>query len=320
MPLSRRCATSAAVRARVAHEQRHDRVLALDRLQTERAQAVAEPLRHGAQVVEQPAPFFAVDAFDGDARRLGFAGRDGVGVDVEGRCLAQVGDQRLRRDDVPAVDAKRLAERADQHIDLGADDLLGAASVGAEAADAVRVIGDDDDVLGVARIVLGGDLHDLAEVGVIAAHAEDAVRDDDSARAGARQCRQMPLQLVVVEVRIDALLGRARQRDGVDDRVVIERVADHRRLVGDERREHAHHRRVGGAEQHAGLAPVEGGEPRLQLHVRRPGAGDEAHGARPDAVAAHGLLLGLHHARRKRQSEIAVGVHAQERPLAVRRR
>ena len=55
-----------------------------------------------------------------------------------------------RGDDVAAVDTESLAERADQHIDLGAaDDLLGATPGRAEAADAVRIVGDDDDVLGV---------------------------------------------------------------------------------------------------------------------------------------------------------------------------
>ena len=66
----------------------------------------------------------------------------------------------------------------------------------------------------------------------------------------------------------------------------------HRGLVGDELRQHAHDGRIGRAEQHARLAPVKRREPPLERDVRRPRAADEAHRARPGAVAAHRLLLG----------------------------
>ena len=50
-----------------------------------------------------------------------------------------------------------------------------------------------------------------------------------------------------------------------------------------------------------------------------PRAADEAHRARPRAVAAHGLLVGRDHAGIEREAQIAVGVHAQERLLAAAR-
>ncbi len=55
MPLLAQVRDEAGGAGRVAHQQRHDRMLALDRLESERAQPVAEALRHGAQVSEQRA-------------------------------------------------------------------------------------------------------------------------------------------------------------------------------------------------------------------------------------------------------------------------
>ncbi len=51
--------------------------------------------------------------------------------------------------------------------------------------------------------------------------------------------------------------------------------------------------------------------------MRRPRAGDEADRARTRAVAAHGLLLGRDDARLEGEAEIAVGVHAQKRRVAL---
>ena len=96
---------------------------------------------------------------DGDERGLGLARRDRVRIDVEGRGLAQVADDGVARHDVAAVDAERLAERADQHVDrAAAGDLLGAAAGAAEAADAVGVVDHQNDVLRKERVELGDEL------------------------------------------------------------------------------------------------------------------------------------------------------------------
>ena len=62
---------------------------------------------------------------------------------------------------------------------------------------------------------------------------------------------------------------------------------------------------------------MESREPALERHVRRPGAADEAHRAWASAVVVHRLVLGSPNFRVERQTEIAVGVHAQKRLRAV---
>ena len=131
---------------------------------------------------------------------------------------------------------------------------------------------------------------------------------------------EVALELVEIEVAVDALIGRARERDRIDDAVVIERIADDGGLVRDELRQHTHDGRIGRAEQHAGFAPVKLREPPLERDVRRPRAADEAHRARPGAVASNRLLLGGEHARIQRQPEVAVGVHAQVAAAGLRPR
>ena len=97
-----------------------------------------------------------------------------------------------------------------------------------------------------------------------------------------------------------------------DDAVVIEFIADHRRLVGYEGRNEAHHRGIGRRVQHGGRTTVEGCETPLQGDVRRPGSADEADRAGASAIGGGCPLLGLDDFGAQRHAEIAVGIHAQE--------
>ncbi len=66
------------------------------------------------------------------------------------------------------------------------------------------------------------------------------------------------------------------QRGRVDDAIAVELVADDHGLIGHQRRQDAHDRRVGRAEQHGAGAAVECGQALLQGEVRLRSAADEA--------------------------------------------
>jgi hypothetical protein len=72
---------------------------------------------------------------------------------------------------------------------------------------------------------------------MIAAHAENAVGDDDGALARLGGLSEAALEVVDVEVTVDVLLAGPRQGDRVDDAVMVEFVADDGGLVGYKRRQ-----------------------------------------------------------------------------------
>src|SRR5690606_38666951 len=128
---------------------------------------------------------------------------------------------------------------------------------------------------------------------------------------------EMSLQIVQIEMLPDALLRGPPERNGIDDAITIELVADHRRSVGNELRQEAHDRGVGGAEQHGRLTPMKLRKPALERDMGRPRAADEAHGPRASAVLADCLIFSRLHLRIERQPEIAIRIHAQEWLCAV---
>ena len=93
---------------------------------------------------------------------------------------------------------------------------------------------------------------------------------------------------------------------------MVELIADHHGLVGDERRDDPHDRGIGGGEDHPGLTAVELGELPLQLDVRRVGSADESHGPGAHTEGHGGLLLGGNHVRPHRHTQVGVGVHPDE--------
>ena len=152
---------------------------------------------------------------------------------------------------VGAVGAERLAERADDDVDLVLEPGLGdgAAAAGAERAGAVRLVDDH------AHVVAPGELDDLRQRRDVAVHREDAVGDDQ--RAAPLGLAQAPREVVDVAVVVDEGLG-PRQPAAVDDRGVVE-------LVGEDdlaaRRASAETtpsvRQVAGAEQQRRLGALE---------------------------------------------------------------
>ena len=150
----------------------------------------------------------AVDDIDGLERGGGLGWRDRVRVDVEGRRLAQIADHCRAACDVAAVDAECLSERADEQIgSLRASHFLRAPARITECADAVRVIDDQDDILGKSRIVPIDDFADGSERRMIAAHAEDAVGHHDRPLARRGGLGELALEVGQIEMPPDALLG-----------------------------------------------------------------------------------------------------------------
>ena len=179
------------------------------------------------------------------------------------------------------------------------------------------VIDHHDHVLRVPVVVVLARRHDLVEGGVVAAHAEDAVGDDDGSpcrRSAGREGLREPGH---VEVWIHQLLPGLGETGSVDDAVVIELVADHDRLGCHERREYGHHRCVRRAHDHRRLPSVEGGEALLQLDVRSERAADEPHRLRARSELPGGLLLGGDELGPHGHSEVAVRVHPDERSVAL---
>src|SRR5262245_9408136 len=154
--------------------------------------------------------------------------------------------------------------------------------------------------------------HDTVERGMFAAHAEDAVGHDDRTAACLRREPKRSLELAHVEMFVDVLLGWPSKRDSIDDAAVIEFIANHRRLIGHERRDEAHHRGIGRRIQHGVRAAVEGSETPLQCDVWERGSADEANRAGASAIGGDRPLLGLDDLGAQRHAEIAVGIHAQE--------
>ena len=97
------------------------------------------------------------------------------------RCRSSVDDLAARGDVAAARAAERLAERAGDDVDAAhhAGMLVRAAAARADEADRVRVVDHHE------RVVLLGEVADLAEPRDVAVHREDAVgRDQPEARVG----------------------------------------------------------------------------------------------------------------------------------------
>ena len=126
---------------------------------------------------------------------------------------------RLVAAGVRAVGAERLAQRADDHVDLALEPGLGdrAAAARAQRAGAVRLVDHH------ARVVAAGELDDLGQRRDVAVHREDAVGDDQ--RAAAVGLAQAPREVLDVAVVVDEGL-RPGEPAAVDDRGVVERVGE----------------------------------------------------------------------------------------------
>src|ERR1039457_2751884 len=131
----------------------------------------------------------------------------------------------------------------------------------------------------VRRPVMLGTLHQAGEGGDVPVHREDAVGDqEDAPVALGLRLGERPLRVVEVAVLIEDAV-RLGEPDAVDDRSVIELVADDDIALLEERAEDADVDRVAALEDERGLGVLERGDARLELLVDRLGAGDGADGA-----------------------------------------
>ena len=114
-------------------------------------------------------------------RRGGVGRAERVRVDVGVRLLPHRFDELGAAGDESAVDAERLAERADEDVDARAAVLFGAASGRSVGGDAVRIVHHRDDAIAESVSCRGDERRDRVDRRVVAAHAEDAVEDHDDA-------------------------------------------------------------------------------------------------------------------------------------------
>ena len=208
---------------------------------------------------------------------------------------------------IAAQHAYRLGQRAHLDVDAAveAEVVHGAAPVAAEHARGVGVV---DHHGGLVPL---GDLADAGQRGDVAVHAEDAVGDDQDVLVGALRAARRAgfaqdlLEAVHVAVREDRPRG-LREAYAVDDRGVVQLVADDQvALPGDGRDDAA----VGGEARLEGerrLHVFEDRQATLQLLVQLHGAGDGAHGTRPDAQVAGGPERRLDEVGVRGEAEVVV--------------
>ncbi len=220
---------------RLADDDRHDRRLAFERLESGADQRGAEM----ARVLVQRADPLRM-RLDETHRRQGAGGdsrRQRVRKKLGTRALCEHVAQRCRpRDEPPRRTAERLAERRGDDIDFAehSEMLRRTASGRADHARRVRVVDDQH------RVVIARDLEQLGKLRDAPFHREDSVGPDQPAfRTLVRL--QFGDEVIEVAVRIHgrrALGDRFREANRVDDRRMIQRVgADEVALFDDRRRE-----------------------------------------------------------------------------------
>ena len=174
-------------------------------------------------------------------------------------------------------------------------------------AGGVRIVDHDEGV------VLLGEVADRAEPGDVAVHAEDAV-GGDHADPGALRRLQRLLEVGHVGVGVAMAVGLA-EADAVDDRGVVQGVADDRALLVEERLEEP---RVGvearGVEDRV-VHPEEAGDALLELLVDVLRAADEAHRRHAEAVVVEALLRRRDQLGVIAEAEVVVGAEVQHLAL-----
>src|ERR1017187_4829038 len=203
--------------------------------------------------------------------------------------------------DKTAHRCQRLRERAHHDIDVVQHaQVLGRARAGrAQHADAVRLVH-----IG-ARAVGLGQLHDGAQVGDIAFHAEHTFADDENLLVG-RAVLQAPLEVLHIAVPEPDRARRRPQRPFHQAGVQVV-IADHLvALLG----ERAEGRVVGlepGTESNGGFFMYECGEFGFQFYVKIQRAVEKARSAATTAVFLDGLPGGFLHLGMGDQVQIIVG-------------
>ena len=207
----------------------------------------------------------------------------------------------------PRGAAERFAQRARDHIHAAhhAELFVCAFAVRADEADPVAVVHEGDGAIFVGQVADG------RQVGVVAIHGEHRVGGDD---LEARIFGSFQLRAKVLHVAIGvAETLRLAEADAVDDRCMIERVADdgvfgakagfEEAAVGIEAR--GVEDGVVGAEKVADAL--------LELLVDVLGSADEANRGHPEAMLGERLLRRFDHSRVVGQPEIVVRAEVDDR-------
>ena len=159
------------------------------------------------------------------------------------------------------------------------------------------------------RVVRVGQVADLGERRDVAVHREDPVgHDDPSAGTGCRD--ELRLEVGQVAVLVAEPL-RLREPDAVDDRRVVELVADDRVVGAEEHLEHAAVRVEARREEDRVVVAQERRHPALELEVQLLRAADEPHAREAVAPLVETAVRGLDDARVVREPEVVVGAEVQ---------
>src|SRR5580698_8588631 len=183
----------------------------------ERQEIVADDHRHDGSfadagiIAERPeAGPHVVRVFPESLTALGFGGHDVDTGEYRGarrrrhrgaederpRLVLEVLDHLALAGDEPTDRSERLAERADDEIDLRREsEVLGGTGAGlAEDADRVRVVDHE------TGVVLGAELDQAREIDDVAFHTEHAVNDDQFAAAIAVAAGELGLEIAEITV------------------------------------------------------------------------------------------------------------------------
>ena len=232
---------------------------------------------------------------------------DRVAEQVRARTLLEQLDDLGAGGDVPAGSSTEcFAECAGDDVDAVAyaEQLRCAAAARADEADRVRVVDHDEGVVAI------GECADLVERGEIAVHREHTVGDDEAV-AGIACLDEPGLELGHVAVGVAKPL-RLAQAYAVDDRGVVEGIADDGVAFVQKRLEDAAVGVEAGAEQHCVLRAEERREPQLEVAVDRLRAADEAHGGHAVAPRIEGVVRRSDHARIVSEAEVVVGAQVED--------
>ncbi|MNM81826.1 hypothetical protein D3C81_938390 [compost metagenome] len=168
------------------------------------------------------------------------------------------------------------------------------------------------------RAELVADRTDFIQARHGAVHREHAVGEHQlEARAVGIGLLQLGAQVVevVVLVAVALCLG---EPDAVDDRRMVQRVADHGVFRAQQGLEQAAVGVEGRAVEDGVFGTEEAGQPRLQRLVEVLRAADEAHRAEAEAVGAQGFVGGLDHLRVRGQPQVVVGAEVDYFPAVSR--
>jgi hypothetical protein len=178
----------------------------------------------------------------------------------------------------------------------------------AHDAKAMRIVDHQPCVMALGQ---GEQLRDRREVAI---HAEYAVADDQlgAGRTGA----QLLLEREQVEVRID-LHGGARQARTVDQRGMVERIGENRRVFAGERRQHGQVRHIAGRKIECARCVAEaagvGGQILFGLRMGARVAAQQVRAAAAGAIARGAFGQRLGQRRVSGQTEIIVACEADQR-------